>query len=85
MRERFRHPQGDGIDLVIQEFPGSRGSSWVLVRDVQGTSGHETVMLCQGATADEVVAECVRLLSAHHGGRPETWHAVVAEVLEPSF
>nr|PZN61709.1 MAG: hypothetical protein DIU58_13535 [Sphaerobacter thermophilus] len=85
MRERFRHPQGDGTDLVIQEFPGTQGSIWALVRDSRGTTGSETVMLCQAATADEVVTECVRLLRAQHGGRPETWRAVVAESLEPSF
>lgn len=85
MRERFRHSQGDGSDLVIGEIPGPRGSVWALVRDAPRARGREEVMLYQAETADLVVSECVRLLVEQEGGRPEIWQAKVRESLEPSF
>lgn len=85
MRERFRHPHGDGSDLVVHEMPGPHGSVWALVEDGRGAAGRSPVLLWEGVAASAAAGECARRLAERHGGQPAVWEALVRESLEPSF
>lgn len=84
MRERFRYPWGDGFELLVAELPGPRGSVWALLEcraDRRGT----VAVLHEGTTAGAVVGECARRLAECHGGKSQSWEALVRESVEASF
>lgn len=86
MRERFRHAQGDGTDLLIGEIPGPSGSVWALVESPAATAaGRQGRILREGGDQADVVDDCAHRLTARLGGRVESWEAVIREAIEPSF
>lgn len=85
MRERFRHPQGNGNDLLIGEFPSPTGSVWALVESPLPATGGTGSIICEGASPTLVITECAQRLTARFGGRPASWEAVIRETMEPTF